>query len=108
MRSGYTPTYVACANCGNLARVRPSAMRKYCSLACAYAHRTQDLAARFWPKVKKSGSGCWLWSASRANGYGQIGSGGHDGRPFGAHRVSWELHFGPIPDGLDVCHTCDT
>jgi predicted XRE-type DNA-binding protein len=35
-------------------------------------------------------------------GYFQI-----DRRPVIASRVAWELSFGPIPEGLDVCHTCD-
>lgn len=50
-------------------------------------------------------SGCWLWTgAMRPNGYGQMF---YAGRPAKAHRVSFELHNGAIPTGLDVCHKCD-
>ena len=46
-------------------------------------------------------SGCWIWIASLNNkGYGQI-SGKY------AHRVSYELVHGPIPDGALVLHSCD-
>lgn len=59
---------------------------------------------RFWPKVRQ-GEGCWEWQASRTSeGYGQISS---NGRPVGAHRISWEVHFGEIPDGKCVLHRCD-
>ena len=70
--------------------------------------RRQPIADRFWPKVAKSGPDeCWLWTRSlNKYGYGQINSGGR-GRPIVAHRVSWEIHFGPIPDGLFVLHHCD-
>lgn len=51
-------------------------------------------------------TGCWLWTAFLTQaGYGQIGFNGSVQR---AHRVSYELHCGPIPDGLFVCHRCDT
>lgn len=63
------------------------------------------VAVRFWKFVKKTDA-CWLWVGTRKNsaGYGGIGVGG---RMRFAHRVSWELHFGPIPAGLFVCHHCD-
>jgi hypothetical protein len=67
----------------------------------------KPLAERFWAKVDKRGPDeCWPWMASMSFGYGQINEGG-DGKPRRAHRVSWELHNGPAPDHLHVCHRCD-
>lgn len=69
-------------------------------------HR-KPIAERFWSKVQKT-DGCWIWTASRTlNGYGQIGNPDVPTRLSFAHRVSWELHFGPIPPGMYVCHHCD-
>jgi hypothetical protein len=62
---------------------------------------------RFWAKVQKSDSpdGCWTWSASTdTHGYGHVGSGR---KLVNAHRLSWQLHNGPIPEGLCVLHRCD-
>ena len=60
---------------------------------------------RFWEKVAKLRSGCWEWTAACSSyGYGTFF---FEGRNQPAHRVSWVLHRGPIPDGLLVCHTCD-
>ena len=66
----------------------------------------RPIADRFWEKVHKTDS-CWIWTGyCYPKGYGRISVGGkRDGSKL-AHRVSWELHFGPIPDGLDVCHDC--
>jgi hypothetical protein len=64
------------------------------------------VAARFWKKVTK-GEGCWLWTASTSRGYGQISPGVAGSPPLKAHRVSWEIANGPIPEGLFVCHRCD-
>ena len=64
----------------------------------------QAIAVRFWNKVNKTNS-CWLWTGATANGYGRIKI---NRRVFSTHRVSWELHFGPIPKNLCVLHYCDT
>lgn len=50
-------------------------------------------------------SGCWLWSgATSMAGYGQLHK---DGKTYYAHRLSYEMHKGEIPDGKFVCHRCD-
>jgi hypothetical protein len=67
------------------------------------------LTDRFWPKVDRSGGpdACWTWNASKNNkGYGQIQATGNH-RLIYAHRAAWELANGPIPAGMNVCHTCD-
>jgi hypothetical protein len=75
----------------------------------AHKEPTTPLAERFWRKVRKT-DGCWLWTGCRhADGRGQIQGGG--GRERGAlltSRLSWELHYGPIPEGAHVLHSCDT
>lgn len=62
------------------------------------------LEQRFWSRVEK-GQECWEWTGARFHfGHGSISQ---NGRNTAAHRVSWELHNGPIPEGMHVLHTCD-
>jgi hypothetical protein len=59
---------------------------------------------RFFDKIEKTDY-CWnFMSALRGNGYGCIKI---NKKTISAHRLSWEIHFGKIPDGLFVCHKCD-
>lgn len=58
---------------------------------------------RFFSKVKKTDS-CWNWTAALRSGYGAFKL---NGEVIGAHRFSWEYHFGKIKNGLCVCHKCD-
>jgi len=59
---------------------------------------------RFWEKVNKSRN-CWEWlGAKNTNGYGRF----YDGDKMAlAHRYSWELVNGSIPEGMYICHHCD-
>lgn len=68
--------------------------------------KATPLATRFAAKWTANTSGCWIWTAARCRfGYGVIGTRAQRARL--AHRVSWELHRGAIPDGLCVLHMCD-
>jgi hypothetical protein len=52
---------------------------------------------------------CWIWRAHRdRHGYPEIKLGGRRGKRVLAHRVSYREHVGPIPDGLEIDHTCST
>lgn len=67
----------------------------------------KPLIPRFWEKVQK-GENCWNWIGAvmrERGGYGAFNVGNHKVQY--AHRFSWELHNGPIPEGLFVCHHCD-
>jgi len=65
--------------------------------------KAKPVSERFWPKVDKSGD-CWEWTASKTPyGYGHFN---HSKKWVGAHRLSWQLTNGPIPDGMQVDHMC--
>ena len=63
-----------------------------------------QLGKRFWSKVNKT-DGCWEWTAYlNKQGYGRYGIGSNVYR---AHRLAFEEAYGPIPEGMFVCHKCD-
>lgn len=63
-----------------------------------------DPETRFWLQVRKK-PGCWTWlGCLNKDGYGVIRVNGE--RP-SAHRYSWMIHFGEIPEGIQVLHHCD-
>jgi len=66
--------------------------------------KTGNTLERFWAKVNRTDS-CWLWTGSKTiGGYGQFP---YKRIPLLAHRVSYLISCGDIPDGLIVCHHCD-
>jgi hypothetical protein len=62
---------------------------------------------RFWRFVfPRETSDCWEWQGTvMANGYGTIGT--ENRKKKLAHRLSYEMHHGPIPSGMLVMHSCD-
>ena len=62
---------------------------------------------RFWGKVKKGNSDdCWLWEGSLTHdGYGRYSN---SRKQHLAHRAAFRMEIGEIPEGLCVCHSCDT
>lgn len=66
-------------------------------------------SVRFWRRVEKGAENeCWLWTGkTEQNGYGRFQVGGKGAPQVGAHRYSYELHFGPPPPDMVVMHKCD-
>jgi len=62
----------------------------------------EKLVHRFWSNVEK-GPGCWEWHGHIVKGHGTISL---LGKTIYAHRLSYELAGGEIPDGMQIDHMC--
>lgn len=106
-------TCVACSS----AFVKRRDSSEYCSNECrstARINTLKNLDAWYWSRVNKNGpdpshvpgiGGCWLWRGPLTGiGYGLPNL---NGRPTGAHRISWIAHNGEVPRNLLVLHRCD-
>lgn len=68
---------------------------------------TLEIVERFHEKWEVKENGCWEWTASTAGkGYGQMKVPGERKQEY-AHRISYMMHYGEIPEGMNVCHSCD-
>ncbi len=67
---------------------------------------SQQSISVFWSKVDiKSSDDCWDWLAGLfRSGYGSYTA---DNKTYRAHRISWELTNGPIPEDRLILHKCD-
>lgn len=110
---------VPCEHCGTRFEVQrwktTTGKRLYCSRTCMLAGRGAiwrekrvPPVDRFWDSTHvASDDDCWEWQGPKSRkGYGRLFLGEY-GCYQAAHRFSWELANGPIPDGLHVCHHCD-
>lgn len=67
----------------------------------------QKYIDRFWSKVNKTET-CWEWTGNLIKGYGHFYTRIRSiKKRHLAHRFSWLIINGPIPDGLLACHRCD-
>lgn len=117
-----------CETCGKHFMAQPwqvnAGMGRYCSMQCVGISQRgpnykpqpprknrksratlAPFPERFWKRVNMDGDGCWEWTGGRmATGYGSCS---YNGRAETTHRISWELTYGGIPEGLHVLHRCD-
>jgi len=98
---------------------------RICSIPeCARQHYAKNLCKMHYARLRKTGSTvlaarkdqllanvrvtetCWIWTGKpTSNGYGRFGL---DGNMIAAHRASYLLFVGPIPEGLELDHRCHT
>ena len=83
--------------------------RRFCSRRCATTrmgkNNKSSVLKRFNAGYTIEPNGCWLWQRHKARrGYGRL----WDGEDVAAHRIAFKLFVGPIPDGMLICHRCDT
>ena len=101
-----------CETCGAAFTKKPRdsleqwANRAFCSIPCANKMKSaKPMHLYFWEKTENKGEDCWPWSGVCDElGYGRVS---FQTSVYKAHRVSYEMANGAIPDGLIVRHKCD-
>lgn len=106
------------ADCSWTRCTRAARKRGYCNAHYEWMRRNgklsvreKDPVKRFWSNVDKDGpvsarsdlGPCWAWTAAKNKGYGYTL---FEGRTQNAHRVSYRLLVGPVPEGLELDHLC--
>lgn len=91
---------------------------EYCRRHCSWLDKYGTLVPpkfshgsmvdRFWKHVNKRSEGeCWEWTADLSrSGYGSVWDSDKN-KNASAHRYSYEIHYGEIPSGLHVMHSCN-
>lgn len=95
---------VVCRHCGKAFETAPWWRKRgfgvFCSRVCKRGGTDLE---RFWANVQKE-SECWRWvGGTNKTGYGRMHWRGPNTL---AHRISWVIHFGAIPEGLEILHKC--
>lgn len=114
-----------CEVCKKIFRLRQaSQIGRFCSRVCQGIGQRRDQLKKYeqylndetdeqklaWLKrnyekfVVKNKNDCWDWNGSKSSGYGNFC---YKGKIMKAHRASWILHNGPIPESKFVLHKCD-
>lgn len=104
---------VKCGRCGSYtnadiclcgAAIRTDKDARIASLERQLAEaKAEATALRFFSRVKKTES-CWVWVGPTSDGYGRFSL--SKKLKVGAHRYSYELHKGPIQQGMVIDHLC--
>lgn len=95
--------FLCCCVCGVERSVLLYSLLSGGSKSCGCQANCKTLEEKFWTYVNKTGS-CWVWTGGKLRDYGCF----HNRKGSNlAHRFSWELHFGPIPEEMLVLHKCD-
>lgn len=106
-RKSVTP----CGNCGKEIYKPPYHIKRseknFCDRSCwrAYFVKPELIKERFMSHIEIIDENTWLWKGSKGNKrYGQFSVGG---KPVLAHRLSYEIFVGEIPEGYYVLHKYD-
>jgi hypothetical protein len=110
-KDGHLRQYAVCrCKCGTVIEKRVASLFRGDTLSCGCLKESEftDPVTAYWTCVNTTpdANGCWLWRRTiTAGGYGVVALSG--GRQIFAHRISYEIHHGPITKGMDICHRCD-
>ena len=97
----YFPNKNKCPIC-NEYKQQPSQTCRACYMKYRHVRTNEE---RFWEKVDIRGNNeCWNWKGCKQSKYGSFI---YNRKQCPAHRVSWILNYGEIPEGKIICHHCD-